>query len=130
MIRSDDLMRLITTAPCFKKGQLRYLDLSSAQFTPEHLAVGVFPPQPCLVSLGLSYLPTLPLPPIAEFILRLAPHVEILTLIGTAHETALRPSAPSLQITLELHARLINPLTTVPFSLSSLNLSNSTTQPA
>jgi hypothetical protein len=124
-IRSDDLMRLITTAPCFKSGKLRYLDLSSARFTPEHLAVGTFNPQPCLVSLGLSHIPALPLPPIANFLLHLAPNVEVLTLTGTAFETSLHPSASPLQITLELHAKLINPLTTVPFSLSSLTLNGS-----
>ncbi|RSH92863.1 hypothetical protein EHS25_008309 [Saitozyma podzolica] len=129
-MRSDDLMRLVTTAPCFKSGQLRYLDLSSARVSAEHLAVGVFPAQPNLVSLGLSHISSLALPPIADFLLHSAPNVEILTLTGTAFETSLRPSATALQITLELHARLINPLTTVPFSLSSLHLGSNPAPPA
>ncbi|ODN84553.1 hypothetical protein L202_00481 [Cryptococcus amylolentus CBS 6039] len=121
-LESDALMRLITEAPCMRTGRLRYLDLSSAKFTPAHLAADVFPYQPSLVSLGLSHVPTLALPPIADFLLNVAPNVEILTLVGTATTSSLDPSRSSLQITLELHARLINPLTTLPFSLASLYL--------
>ncbi|WWD17849.1 hypothetical protein CI109_102293 [Kwoniella shandongensis] len=122
-IEGEDLMRLIKEAPCIKSGKLRYLDLSSAKFTSAHLAKDVFPPQPTLISLGLSHIPTLSLPPIADFLLNVAPSVEILTLAGTASTSSLGVSQSSLQLTLELHARLINPLTTVPFSLSNLNLS-------
>ncbi|WVF70490.1 hypothetical protein IAT40_005280 [Kwoniella sp. CBS 6097] len=122
-IEGNDLMRLITEAPCIKSGRLRYLDLSSAKFTPSHLAIGTFPPQPSLISLGMSHIPTLSLPPIADFLLNLAPNVEILTLTGTATTSSLGPTLSPLQLTLELHTRLINPLTTVPFSLSNLNLS-------
>ncbi|KAI9635234.1 uncharacterized protein MKK02DRAFT_36639 [Dioszegia hungarica] len=117
-LRSDDLLQLITKAPCIKSGKLRYLDISSAMLKAEHLLPGTFPPQPSLVSLGLSHIPLLPLPPIATFLLQLAPNVEILTLTGTAADTALRPANTALQLTLELHARLINPLTTVPFSMA------------
>lgn len=125
---SHELTRLLQ-APCVKSGKLRYLDLSSAQFTPFHLTPEAFPPQPALLSLGLSYIPSLPLQPIADFLLTQAPNVEILTLTGTALETSLRPSASPLQINLEIHARLINPLTTVPFSLSALSLNGGSTGP-
>lgn len=128
-IRADDLMRLITTAPCFKSGRLRYLDISSSHLTPEHLAVGVFPPQPELVCLGLSHMPSLSLEPISDFILNQAPNVEILTLIGTAFETNLRPTFSALQLNLQLHSKLINPCSVRPFSLSSLNLSNDPSVP-
>ncbi|KAK8865960.1 hypothetical protein IAR55_001109 [Kwoniella newhampshirensis] len=122
-IEGGDLMRLMKEAPCMKSGKLRYLDLSSSRFTSAHLALDVSPPQPSLISLGLSHIPTLGLPPIADFLLNVAPNVEILTLAGTASTSSLGISQSSLQLTLELHARLINPLTTVPFSLSNLNLS-------
>ena len=128
-IRGDDLMRLITTAPCFKSGKLRYLDISSSHLTAEHLAIGVFPPQPELVCLGLSHMPSLSLEPISDFILNQAPNVEILTLIGTAFETNLRPTHSALQLTLQLHSKLINPCTVAPFSLSSLHVSPSSTAP-
>lgn len=118
---SNDLHRFLT-APCVKSGRLRYLDISSSGLTPAHLQPGVFPAQPSLLSLGLSYMPSLALQPIADFLFTQAPNVEILTLTGTAVESALNPSHSSLDVTLKLHAHLINPLTTVPFSLASLNL--------
>ena len=118
-IASDDMHRLITSAPCLKSGQLRYLDISGSRLLPSHLAAGTFPSQSNLRSLGLSYIPSLPLAPIADFLLTLAPNTEIVTLTGTATHTSLNPSNSSFQLTLDLHARLINPLITVPFSLSS-----------
>lgn len=121
-IRGDDLMRLITTAPCFRSGKLRYLDISSSHLTAEHLAVGTFPPQPELVCLGFSHMPSLNLEPISDFILNQAPNVEILTIVGTAFEHNLRPTHSALQLTLQLHSKLINPCTVAPFSLSSLHV--------
>lgn len=118
-ITTSDLDRLLS-APCVKSGQLRYLDLSSTGMTPYHLSI--FPAQPRLLSFGLSHIPRLALAPIAEFLLARAPKVEILTLSGTALESALSGRNTSLQTTMELHAQLINPLTKVPFSLASLSL--------
>ena len=111
-----DMERLIT-APCFKSGKLRYLDISGSGLTTQHLVD--FAPQPSLVSLGLSHILGLPLTSIADFILNVAFNVEVLTLTGTG----ISPTTAPLQMTLELHTRLINPLTTVPFSLSALSLS-------
>lgn len=121
-INSEELAQLLQ-APCFKSGKLRYLDLSSAGFSPAHLSPEYFPAQPSLLSLGLSHIPYLPLAPIAQFLLTMAPNVEILTLTGTSMEASLRTTASPLQTNLEIHGRLINPTTTVPFSLSSLSLS-------
>ncbi|GMK55920.1 hypothetical protein CspeluHIS016_0209760 [Cutaneotrichosporon spelunceum] len=126
-IGSYDLKRLLTSAPCIKSGTLRYLDLSSAAFTAEHLSPEVFPPQPSLVSLGLSHVPALPLKDIQQFLAKSAPGVEVLTLTGSSIMD-LRPDASTLQITLSLHALLINPLTTVPFSFSSINMSGNFTK--
>lgn len=123
-IQGYDLARLLREAPCFKSGRLRYLDLSSAGFTAAHLAPDVFPPQPSLVSFGLSYVPHLSLRDIGTFLQGSAPGVEILTLTGSAIQD-LRPDASTLQITLTLHTLLINPLTTLPFSISGLDLSGS-----
>ena len=122
-ITTTDLDRLLT-APCIKSGRLRYLDLSSTGMTEFHLNPAIFPAQPRLLSFGLSHIPTLDLRPIADFLLYSAPNVEILTLAGTAFNTALSPRNTSIQTTMELHARLINPLTTVPFSLASLSLNS------
>ena len=120
---SEELATLLQ-APCFKSGKLRYLDLSSAGFSPAHLTPEYFPAQPSLLSLGLSHIPFLPLAPISQFLLTLAPNVEILTLTGTSMESSLRSSASPLQTNLEVHGRLINPTTTVPFSLSALSLAS------
>ncbi|KLT38718.1 hypothetical protein CC85DRAFT_289261 [Cutaneotrichosporon oleaginosum] len=126
-IGAYDLKRLLTSAPCIKSGRLRYLDLSSAAFSAEHLSPEVFPPQPSLVSLGLSHVAALPLKEIAQFLRSSAPGVEVLTLTGSS-VMDLRPDASTLQITLSLHALLINPLTTVPFSLGSINMSGNVTK--
>lgn len=123
-INSEELATLLQ-APCFKSGKLRYLDLSSAGFSPAHLTPEYFPAQPSLLSLGLSHIPFLPLAPITQFLLTLAPNVEILTLTGTSMEASLKSSASPLQTNLEVHGRLINPTTTVPFSLAALSLASS-----
>lgn len=120
-ITTTDLDRLLT-APCIKSGKLRYLDLSSCGMTEFHLHPAIFPAQPQLLSFGLSHIPDLNLRPIADFLLYSAPNVEILTLSGTAFHSALSARNTSIQTTMELHAQLINPLTTVPFSLASLSL--------
>ena len=122
-----DVDRLLT-APCIKSGKLRYLDLSSACISKHHLQPGVFPPQPSLLSLGLSHIPHLPLPPIANFLADLAPNVEVLSISGTG-VAQLNPRGTSIQTTLELHAYLINPLTRVPFSLASLSLNGGSSGP-
>ncbi|KAL7421052.1 hypothetical protein Q5752_003936 [Cryptotrichosporon argae] len=107
-------------APCFRSGRLRYLDLSSAGFTPELL--DATPPQPSLLSLGLSHIPQLPLRAVAAFLERAAPNVEVLTLVGTSLDADLRPGMTTLQTMLALHGHLINPATTLPFSLARLDL--------
>ena len=117
-LSSEDVERMLH-APCFKSGNLRYLDISGCDVTAEHLAH--FPSEPKLISLGLSHIPSLALLPIQEFLLDLAPNVEILTLTGTAFDSSLSPNIAPLRMTLELHARLINPLTSIPFSLSDLS---------
>ena len=117
---STDVTRLMG-APCLTSGELRYLDISSAGVDPDHFHS--FPAQPNLVCLGLSHMPWLRLVPLSDFLIAKVPNVEILTLTGSATMSALSPSSPSLQILLELHARLLNPCTTVPFSLSNLSLS-------
>ncbi|ORX35987.1 hypothetical protein BD324DRAFT_651897 [Kockovaella imperatae] len=116
-IGPEDAERMLS-APCFKSGKLRYLDISGAGMEPRHLIA--IPNQPSLISLGMSHMPLLSVISIQEFLLNKAPHVEVLTLTGTG----ISPNMAPLQLTLELHSRLINPLTTIPFSLSSLSLNS------
>ncbi|TRM65047.1 hypothetical protein BD626DRAFT_490726 [Schizophyllum amplum] len=114
----DDVRRLITLAPCIKRGQLVYLDISSAPMTIEHLAA--FPKQLKLRSLGFSHFPDLPLPAVADFLANKAPNVEVLTLAGTSPELdwALQPNAPRGSVrtaSMALHTHIIRPLCTPPF---------------
>ncbi|KAG6880130.1 hypothetical protein C0992_005837 [Termitomyces sp. T32_za158] len=118
------LRDIITKAPCFTKGVLAYLDLSSAPLTRELL--DLFRPQPKLRSLGLSHIPAIELKAISNFLKTTAPNVEILTLVSTSPELdcGLRPVAPGTQrgsarqSSVALHTQLIRPLCTPPFSFS------------
>jgi len=117
-ITADELSELVQHAPCFTKGQLEYLDISSTPLTPEILEV--FPTQPKLRSLGLSFMPTLPLDVIAKFLRTKADKVEVLTLVSTSPDLGYGPGAgiSSRQASLALHSKIIRPLSTPPFSFS------------
>jgi hypothetical protein len=117
-ITEDELSDLVQRAPCFTKGQLEYLDISSTPLTPAIL--DLFPAQPKLRSLGLSFMPALPLDAIAKFLRTKAEKVEILTLISTSPDLGYGPGAGvnPRQASLVLHSRLIRPLCTPPFSFS------------
>ncbi|KIJ52608.1 hypothetical protein M422DRAFT_26181 [Sphaerobolus stellatus SS14] len=108
-----DLMRIVTKAPCFTSGQLRYLDLSSSPVTSEILKT--FHSQPVLRSLGLSHIPNLPLSDIADFLLKKAPNVEVLTIIKTSPELT---ASTTRSATLALHSKITQPLATPPFTFS------------
>ncbi|KAK7044239.1 hypothetical protein VNI00_007961 [Paramarasmius palmivorus] len=123
-LNAEDLSVIFTRAPCFVNGALVYLDLSNAPLSWEILEV--CPPQPSLRSLGLSHISDLPIRDVTEFVRIKAVNVEVLTLVGTCPELdcGLRPGAGSVptrgstrQSCLTLHAALITPLCTPPFSL-------------
>lgn len=123
-LTEEQVTKLFTEAPCFKSGSLEYLDLSSSPITASHLsALG---PQPKLRSLGLSYIPLLPLKDIAEFLRLKATNVEVLSLISTTPELTAR--ATGCKTTMALHSTLIQPLCVPPFSFHfSLSSSGSAT---
>ncbi|KAH9068440.1 hypothetical protein EDB83DRAFT_2376531 [Lactarius deliciosus] len=81
---ADQLHDVFTMAPCFTSGDLVYLDISSAPVDQELL--DAMPAQAKLRSLGLSYIPGLPLKAVSEFLQNKAAQVEVLTLIGTSPE--------------------------------------------
>jgi hypothetical protein len=123
-LSQENLHEIVTRAPCFTRGDLQYLDLSSAPITKD-LLVNAFKPQPKLRSLGLSYIADLELNGIVQFLLNRARNVEVLTLISTSPEldcgfrTAAipgMPRGPTRQASLALHAQLIAPLCEPPFS--------------
>ena len=117
-LTADELSDLVQRAPCFTKGKLEYLDISSTPLTPTILEL--FPAQPNLRSLGLSFIPALPLDAIANFLKAKAAKVEVLTLISTSPDLGYGPGVgvSSGQISLALHSKLIRPLSTPPFSFS------------
>jgi hypothetical protein len=102
---AEELRDVFTSAPCFTSGELVYLDISSAPLDQELL--DAMPSQPKLRSLGLSFIPDLPLGVVSEFIRNKAPQVEVLALLGTSPELARSPRA-----SVALHGQLIRPLCT------------------
>ena len=101
---------VFTMAPCFTSGEMVYLDISSAPMDEQLL--DVIPAQAKLRSLGLSYIPGLPLMAVSEFVRTKTPQVEVLTLIGTSPEfVRVQPR----QASTSLHSQLIRPLCTPPF---------------
>ncbi|KAG8765789.1 hypothetical protein FRC16_007851 [Serendipita sp. 398] len=109
----DDVETILLEAPCITHGRLTYLDLSSHPITSSHLAA--CPPQPMLRSFGLSFITNLELSSIADFLLKKASNVEIITLVSTSLQLA--PTAPIRQSTLAVHSTLIQQLCTLPFTL-------------
>ena len=117
-LSEDDLRDILTLAPCFKNGQLAYLDLSSTPLTRE-LLLEVCPPQPRLRSLGLSHIRNVELGVIAQFLTTKASNVEVLTLVTSTPELGYGgPVVSARQATIALHAQLVRPLCTPPFSFS------------
>ena len=117
----EDLLEILTLAPCFLRGNLVYLDVSSAPVTRELLEMAK--PQPKLRSLGISHIPNLHLKAVTDFIKGKAPNVEILTMINTSPELeyGLRPTSdPTRKPSVVLHTQLIRPLCSPLFALSSL----------
>ncbi|THH30278.1 hypothetical protein EUX98_g3904 [Antrodiella citrinella] len=114
----DDLVDIFTNAPCFRSGKLVYLDLSSSPLTKEIL-LEVASEQPSLRSLGLSYIRNLELSTISEFLRTKAPNVEVLTLVMSSPELGYGDQhvAPR-QASIAVHAHIIRPLCTPPFSFS------------
>jgi hypothetical protein len=125
-LTEHDLHDILTLAPCFLSGNLRYLDLSSAALTKD-LLLTACRPQMKLRSLGLSHIPNLDLKAITEFVKNKTPNVEVLTLVGTSPELdcGLRagnsngaPRGSPRQSSVSLHTHVIRPLCTPPFSFS------------
>ncbi|KAI0787931.1 hypothetical protein C8Q74DRAFT_1195306 [Fomes fomentarius] len=117
-LSEDQLYDVLALAPCFKSGRLVYLDLSSTPLTRD-LLVNVCPPQPRLRSLGLSHIRNLELSAIVDFLTNKASSVEVLTLVTSTPELGYGgPVVSPRQATIALHAQLIRPLCTPPFSFS------------
>jgi hypothetical protein len=117
-LTQEHLLDIVSGAPCFVSGELRYLDISGAPVDKEVLKT--FRPQSSLRSLGLSHLPSLSLKDIQKFMIDKTPNVEVLTLINTAPELdfGLRANSTPRNAVINLHTHLIRPLSSPPFSFS------------
>ncbi|KAF9069234.1 hypothetical protein BDP27DRAFT_1392419 [Rhodocollybia butyracea] len=126
----EHLTEIVSSAPSFVRGNLLYLDLSSAPMTLDVLAA--CRPLPKLRSLGLSHIPDLALKAVSNFVLTKAPNTEVLTMVGTSPELdcGLRPGVTRTvanrgtmrQSCSALHSQLISPLCKPPFSFSILDM--------
>lgn len=131
-LNEEDLLEIVTLAPCFLSGKLVYLDVSSAPITSELLEI--LRPQPKLRSLGLSHIPSLHLKDVTDFIKGKARNVEILTVINTSPELdcglrlASDPKSSTRKSSVALHTQLIRPLCSPPFFFS-LTSPSSTAKP-
>jgi len=110
---AEELREVFTRAPCFTSGELVYLDISSAPVDQELL--DAMPAQAKLRSLGLSFIPNLPLGVVAEFIRNKAAQIEVLTLLGTSPELV---RVQPRQASVALHGQIIRPLCTAPLRLN------------
>jgi hypothetical protein len=110
---AEEFRDVFTMAPCFTSGELVYLDISSAPL--DQSLLDAMPAQAKLRSLGLSFIPGLPLTVVSEFIRNKAAQVELLTLLGTSPELV---RVQPRQASMALHSRIIRPLCTPPFSLT------------
>lgn len=118
-LNATDLEWILKLAPCFRHQTLRYLDLSSSPLTGHMLSDEEVTVQPGLRSLGLSYIPHLPLDAVTDFVLKKASNVEILTLTHSSTQADLPLSLAALHTMMTLHGKLINPLTSPPFKIMS-----------
>ncbi|KAI0671603.1 hypothetical protein C8Q78DRAFT_1069239 [Trametes maxima] len=117
-LSEEQVRDILQLAPCFKSGQLVYLDLSSAPLTRDAL-LNACPAQPRLRSLGLSHIRGLELGAVAEFLRTKASSVEVLTLVTSTDELGYGDRVVSpRQATIALHTQFIRPLCTPPFSFS------------
>ncbi|KAI3482787.1 hypothetical protein L1887_54465 [Cichorium endivia] len=77
-IDAEDLKVILTQAPCFRSGKLRYVDLGGCDLTDELL--GLIGPQPSLLDLGLSHCPNIRLEAVSKLLRERAPNVQVLEL--------------------------------------------------
>lgn len=117
----EDLKTIITSAPCFRAGQLRYLDLGGCLLTDEHL--DALTPQPALLDLGLASCPRISLQAVSKTLRERAPNVQILELTDSC--TATPANIPALTSNssphragaigvMQLQSVLLGPCSSVP----------------
>jgi hypothetical protein len=141
-LSEDELLELVSEAPCFQSGQLRYLDMSGCldlsarvverMFVTPARASGerVSRPGMALRSLGLSHIPSLPLAALLTLLVERAPNVEVLTLVESTPELTAsilsgggraNGGGTAMKIVMVVHAQIIATLCAPPFRVEGLH---------
>ncbi|WFD17951.1 hypothetical protein MCAP1_000162 [Malassezia caprae] len=108
-VSPDDMLTILTYAPCLRRGTLRYLDLGGCPLTDE--ALEAMAPQQALLDFGLSAIPALTLRGVCTFLQRAAPNVQVLDLTHSA-------TASGPMHAVRLYHELLGPCTQPPTSVS------------
>lgn len=115
-INRADLEVIITQAPCFRMGSLRYLDIGGCNLDDDLLLR--VRPQPRLLDLGLSASSALTLKGIATFLQNRAPNVQVLEMSDSCYN----PAQTSGILAFDLSTQLIGPCCSTPPIPLSLQL--------
>lgn len=107
-INRADLKTIVTTAPCFRSGQMRYLDIGGCGMDDELL--GLMTPLPKLLDFGLGATGRVTMDGISQFLRQRAPNVQILELSDSCYD----PTRNSGVSALDLSTALIGPCCTTP----------------
>ncbi|SPO34713.1 uncharacterized protein PSFLO_00184 [Pseudozyma flocculosa] len=115
-----DLRCIVTTAPCFRSGRMRYLDMGGCVLTDDILAAVT--PQPALLDLGLAHCPTISLAAVSRLLRDKAPNVQVLELAESCTATLPLANAPGVLGShsgiginaVQLQTILLGPCTSVP----------------
>ena len=115
-INRADMRTIVTSAPCFRSGQLRYLDIGGCGVDDELL--GLIRPLPKLLDFGLGATGRVSLGKLSQFLRERAPNVQILELTDSCYD----PTRNSGISALDLSTSLIGPCCTTPPLPLSLQL--------
>jgi hypothetical protein len=116
-LSATDLQLIITSAPAFTSGTLRYLDIGGCGITDDLLKQ--MPPQSCLLDLGLGASSGLTLAGVAQFLIEKAPNVQVMELTDSCYSPLRGEAGVSA---LDLSTQLITPCCTTPPLPLSLQL--------
>ena len=135
----NDLKTIVTQAPCFRSGLMRYVDLSGCFLTDSIL--DAITPQPALLDLGLACCPVISLNAVCRLLKDRAPNVQVLELAESC--TIAQPTGqPGLTAqngigitAMQLSTILLGPCTSTPpipisQQLAMMGFKSGTPQPA
>lgn len=124
-ITHDDMRQIISSAPSFRSGKFRYLDLGGCPIDDQSLEL--LAPQPALLDLGLESCPNISLSKVSEFLINKAPNVQILELSDSCTRAGVNGNGLAVGIgpqgtpirggsisAIQLQSSIIGPCTSIP----------------